>query len=772
MMQGLKPAGSGMTKTAERRDARARGLGPVRKTQELTPEVVRRAAEIMKAAGRYEDEEIAHVAPGEIIIPLGVQEAEPELLPTIRQMFVDAGYDPDRYVVADTEGPTHRITGLEEFFDVGGADASPGGEAGEGAADNAGGMGGGSSGGPGGSDNASDPTDGGVNGVDDGGEDSSDPNSASVSGSSADQGGIGGITDSDVAAAVAGAAGASQATQSQIRDYGITPSMISGLPVDQMASVVAEAVNARHSHKPTKRERAINRSTLPDFTQQNPNTVGLTRALATLAGIAVPGIGAITTGANIANAITGQPSVSYGLGDLVDIATGNVPDVSIDGLAPTNAAEKAASSSGSSADTRGGGIMPARLNTASRRTNPRTGAQEFNSMTKEQEQAAARAEGYTGAFGDGGYVRWKQEQQAKYQDSSGSIRSDLVGGAHDAASLSGIGGLTVLQDRQNARDSGYTGDWGGGGYVAYTQGYGDQDADESTPYTAGNASNIDRSGADVSGTRDPLRALGYGGSWGDGGAVSFFQQWLADNPDYTGPTDLGQGPAAALAWRAGRGQAPGSQSFGGSIASPPPAGVADRLADLLNPNSDYMRRARSRGLMTANRRGLLNSTMAGEAAEAAALDAALPIAASDAEIANSQYMQGRQIASDQFMQERDISLQKWLQASDSELQLAIQNNDISSRHWIAQLDADTRTQIANLQVGASDREKIGAMIATVQSNYTSMYNNILNNPDLPADQRAAELQHIENVLQNGISLIEQSYGVDLVWTGSAVEAAA
>lgn len=763
MQQGLMPAGSGMTKVAERRAKRSGGLAPRGgEKQELTPDVIRRAAEIMKAAGRYEDEEIAHVAPGEIIIPLGVQQAEPDLLPTIRQMFVDAGYDPDRYVVADTEGPTHRITGLEEFFDVGGADASPGGEAGEGAADNAGGMGGGSSGGPGGSDNASDPTDGGVNGVDDGGEDSSDPNSPSVSNSSADQGGIGGITDSDVAAAVAGAAGASPGTQAQIRDYGITPSMISGMPVDQMASVVAEAVNARHSHKPTLREIALNKTTLPSFTAQNPNTVGLTRALATLAGIAVPGIGMVTTGANIANAITGQPSVSYGLGDLVDSINGEVPG--IDGVAGAPSAGRPGGLGGASA-----GMGSSNGGRAAPKVNARTGAQEFNSMTKEQEQAAARAEGYTGAFGDGGYVRWKSEQQGKFQDSGGNIRSDLVGGAHDAASLSGIGGLSVLQERQNARDSGYTGDWGGGGFVNYANNYADTDKTPVTPYTTANSSNVDRTGADASAQRDPLRRLGYNGEWGNNGGVAFFQDWLARNPGYTGPAD----PASAAAWLESQAsfQRPGGGT-GGGLGGGAPAGVADRLQSLLDPNSDYMRRARSRGLMAANRRGLLNSSIAGEAAEAAALDAALPIAASDAEIANSQFMQGRQIASDQFMQGRDISLQKWLQASDSELRLALQNNELASNHWIAQLDADTRAAIADLQVGASDRERIGAAAAAIQQQYNSNYQAILANENLPAEQRATELTHIKNILLNGISLIEQTYGVDLVWDGTTVEAAA
>ncbi len=80
---------------------------------------VARAAETLKAAGRYEDEEIAHVAPGEIIIPVELQTKHPEFMDELRQIFIDSGYDPDRYIVADTAGPNHKLTGLEEFFSEG-----------------------------------------------------------------------------------------------------------------------------------------------------------------------------------------------------------------------------------------------------------------------------------------------------------------------------------------------------------------------------------------------------------------------------------------------------------------------------------------------------------------------------------------------------------------------------------------------------------------------------------------------------------------------------
>jgi hypothetical protein len=217
---------------------------------------------------------------------------------------------------------------------------------------------------------------------------------------------------------------------------------------------------------------------------------------------------------------------------------------------------------------------------------------------------------------------------------------------------------------------------------------------------------------------------------------------------------------------------PGGASFTGLNPSSPGDGTTstttDRLNAILSSDSPLMQGARARGMMAANRRGLLNSTMAAKAGEAAMIDAAVPLALQEGQVASTEYQQGQQIGHEQSLQANDIELQQWLKLSDNDLQLALQNNDIASDHWIAQLDADTRTAIANLQVGASDREKIGAMVAAVQQNYTAMYTAILNNPDLPSEQRDDELVHVENVLLNGIELIEQTYGVDLVWNGSTI----
>lgn len=77
--------------------------------------------------------------------------------------------------------------------------------------------------------------------------------------------------------------------------------------------------------------------------------------------------------------------------------------------------------------------------------------------------------------------------------------------------------------------------------------------------------------------------------------------------------------------------------------------VQGQLNGLLDKGGDYMKRAETKGLQMANKRGLLNSSFAVGAAHGAAMDAALPIAQQDAQTYNNQSLTN-QAASNQANQ--------------------------------------------------------------------------------------------------------------------------
>lgn len=70
--------------------------------------------------------------------------------------------------------------------------------------------------------------------------------------------------------------------------------------------------------------------------------------------------------------------------------------------------------------------------------------------------------------------------------------------------------------------------------------------------------------------------------------------------------------------------------------------VSGQLDKILSQDNPYVARARASAAGVANSRGLLNSTMGAQAGEAAAIDAALPIATQDANIYSQQRLTNQQ----------------------------------------------------------------------------------------------------------------------------------
>ncbi len=70
----------------------------------------------MKKYGRNGDTELAHVAPGEVIVPPEVIEQYPQLGAVIGQALSSMGADPNRYVVGSSASSLNPNTGQPEFF--------------------------------------------------------------------------------------------------------------------------------------------------------------------------------------------------------------------------------------------------------------------------------------------------------------------------------------------------------------------------------------------------------------------------------------------------------------------------------------------------------------------------------------------------------------------------------------------------------------------------------------------------------------------------------
>lgn len=153
--------------------------------------------------------------------------------------------------------------------------------------------------------------------------------------------------------------------------------------------------------------------------------------------------------------------------------------------------------------------------------------------------------------------------------------------------------------------------------------------------------------------------------------------------------------------------------------------VQGRMAGLLSTDSDYMKQAETAGLQQANKRGLLNSSIAVGAAESSRIAAALPIASQDSSQANQRQMQGRglqdsdiqqgkQIASTEKLTGQQLDTQKQLQASQiasTEKQQGtaisanqtLQDREIANSQWSKQFDAATQQALQGVDIASREK---------------------------------------------------------------------
>lgn len=154
------------------------------------------------------------------------------------------------------------------------------------------------------------------------------------------------------------------------------------------------------------------------------------------------------------------------------------------------------------------------------------------------------------------------------------------------------------------------------------------------------------------------------------------------------------------------------------------ANVETKLNGLLSKNTPYMQQATTQGLQFANKRGLLNSSIAAGAVDTSRINAALPIASQDS------------------------------------TQINQTNNN--------QMGIDSTEKIAGMNIASNDREKAEAAATAGEQNYASLLANITNNENIPSDYRDQLLTHISTLRDNYYNVLQQLYGINLDWASPTV----
>lgn len=255
------------------------------------------------------------------------------------------------------------------------------------------------------------------------------------------------------------------------------------------------------------------------------------------------------------------------------------------------------------------------------------------------------------------------------------------------------------------------------------------------------------------------------------------------------------------------------KQLGAPVGGPPKTtNVGEIAADFMGEDSRLTRLAKTEGAQAANRRGLLNSSIAEGAKMDAVARAVVPLASQEASQRHTEKMADKNfgfqsalqqdqadIASDLSAQEskqrqaegeKNFGFQSALSTQASELkreeaaqafgyETQLRNDQRSHEVNLANLDADSRQSLmsaeramreslAEIDISRQERTNAAGMVEQMHSLYQSNVNTILSNPDMSAADRNRLLASAGDFLTKQTQLIRNMFQIELDWSNAAI----
>lgn len=180
--------------------------------------------------------------------------------------------------------------------------------------------------------------------------------------------------------------------------------------------------------------------------------------------------------------------------------------------------------------------------------------------------------------------------------------------------------------------------------------------------------------------------------------------------------------------------------------------VAGQMTGILSSGSPYMEAARKSGERTAHKRGLLNTSLAGEASQKAAIESALPIAQQDAATVSKAGLQKQAFGEQAALTD--------IQAGAS-YQLSAQEQRGANYRQQQEIALSERLSLAD--VGLSERNAIASHMTTLGDNFQAKVAGIQVDPGLSDKAKASAIESVQNVYEANIESIGAIYGVEIDW---------
>lgn len=180
------------------------------------------------------------------------------------------------------------------------------------------------------------------------------------------------------------------------------------------------------------------------------------------------------------------------------------------------------------------------------------------------------------------------------------------------------------------------------------------------------------------------------------------------------------------------------------------ATVQGQLADIISNGSPLMEQAETRGLQQAASRGLMNSSMGVQSAQAALYDAAMPIATQDA----NTFAQAGQFNANE-RNDRN--------AHNADLQTDVNKFNASESNALTKLgmDNDTRRDLANIEANYKTLMQTSASAGELYKTYMSSIATILQNKDMNAAAKQEAINTIMGSLNSSLDVMGGIANMDI-----------
>jgi uncharacterized FlaG/YvyC family protein len=153
--------------------------------------------------------------------------------------------------------------------------------------------------------------------------------------------------------------------------------------------------------------------------------------------------------------------------------------------------------------------------------------------------------------------------------------------------------------------------------------------------------------------------------------------------------------------------------------------VEGRLSGLLSQNNPYIDRARTEAAQLANRRGMLNTSMAAGAAEGAAIDRALPIAQQDARAHLEQQFLNQGYSNEESKHLADASIQR--ENMGAAFQQETNQFNAARQFEADKLNADAENRAAMQYANEQNKNNFAQVSADLQAQLKGIDNELAMN---------------------------------------------